>query len=137
MESIEEVLLQADDHMDKAVEFLQQELHGVRTGKASPSLVENVQVEYYGTATRLRDLAGISTPEPRLIVINPFDPSSIEAIEKAEEHNFGGRSLPLIEADEAARNLAPTEKDVGNTTAELAHGRIEISRRGLDVSGGR
>lgn len=83
MDTIEEVLLDAEDRMDKCVEFLQQELHGVRTGKASPSLVENVQVDYYGSMTRLRDLAGISTPEPRLIVINPFDPSSIDAIEKA------------------------------------------------------
>lgn len=83
MESVDEVLLEAESHMEKAVEFLQQELNGVRTGKASPNLVENVQVEYYGTVTRLRDLAGISTPEARLIVISPFDPTSIDAIEKA------------------------------------------------------
>ena len=83
MESVDEVLLEAEAHMEKAVDFLHQELVGVRTGKASPNLVENVQVEYYGSMTRLRDLAGISTPEARLIVISPFDPSSIDAIEKA------------------------------------------------------
>lgn len=83
MEDIDEILIEAETHMEKAVEFLQQELTGVRTGKASPSLVENIQVEYYGTMTRLRDLAGISTPEARLIVISPFDPSAIDAIEKA------------------------------------------------------
>lgn len=83
MESLDEILLEAESNMEKAVEFLQQEFTGVRTGKASPSLVENVQVEYYGTMTRLRDLAGISTPEARLIVISPFDPSAIDAIEKA------------------------------------------------------
>lgn len=82
MESPEEILLDTEERMEKAVEFLQEELGGLRTGKASPSLVDNVSVEYYGTATRLRDLAGISTPEPRLIVISPFDPTAIDAIEK-------------------------------------------------------
>jgi ribosome recycling factor len=83
MESLDDVLLEADDKMSKAVEFLKQELSGLRTGKASPSLVENIQVEYYGTQTRLRQLAGIATPEPRLIVINPYDPTSLQAVEKA------------------------------------------------------
>ena len=83
MESIDDVLLESDDKMTKAVEFLHKELGGLRTGKASPSLVENVQVEYYGAATRLREIANISTPEARLIVINPYDPTSLGAIEKA------------------------------------------------------
>ncbi|MEM7394172.1 MAG: ribosome recycling factor [Verrucomicrobiota bacterium] len=83
MESLDELLLDADDRMEKATQFLQQELSGVRTGKASPALVENIDVEYYGSKTRLRDLASISTPEARLIVINAFDPSSLDAIEKA------------------------------------------------------
>jgi ribosome recycling factor len=83
MENIDDVLLNAEEKMSKSVDFLQQEMGGLRTGKASPSLVENITVDYYGTATRLRDLAGISTPEPRLIVINAYDPSSLPAIEKA------------------------------------------------------
>lgn len=83
MESSMDVLMTAEEKMDKAVEFLHQELAGLRTGKASPSLGENITVDYYGTATRLRDIANISTPEPRLIVISPFDPSSLGAIEKA------------------------------------------------------
>jgi len=83
MESLDEILLDSEDKMSKAVEHLQQEFSGLRTGKASPSLVENLNVEYYGAATRLRELAAISTPESRLIVINPYDPSSLPAIEKA------------------------------------------------------
>lgn len=82
-ESADDVLLDADDKMDKAVEFLHKELSGLRTGKASPAMVENIQVEYYGTQTRLREIANISTPEPRLLVINPYDPTSLGAIEKA------------------------------------------------------
>ena len=80
---IDDVLLETEDKMDKAVLFLQQELSGLRTGKANPALVENITVDYYGTPTRLRDIANISTPEPRLIVINPFDPSSLGLIDKA------------------------------------------------------
>jgi len=83
MDTIDDILLESDDKMSKAVEFLQQKFNGLRTGKASPNIVENVQVEYYGTKTRLRELAGISTPESRLIVINAFDPTSLPAIEKA------------------------------------------------------
>ncbi len=80
---IDDVLLDSKDKMDKTVQFLQQEMTGLRTGKANPALVENITVDYYGTPTRLRDIANISTPEPRLIVINPFDPSSLGLIEKA------------------------------------------------------
>lgn len=83
MESVDDILLDAEDKMDKSFEFLQEQLQGIRTGKASPALVENVKAEYYGAPTRLREIAGISTPEPRLIVINAYDPTALPAIEKA------------------------------------------------------
>ncbi len=83
MESLDDVLLEADDKMTKCLQFLHQEFTGLRTGKASPSLVENIMVPYYGTPTRLREIAGISTPEARMIVINSYDPSALPAIEKA------------------------------------------------------
>lgn len=83
MEDLDTLLLDVEDKMSKAVDYLQSKFNGLRTGKASPSLVENITVEYYGAPTRLRDLAGISIPEPRLIVINAFDPSILPAIEKA------------------------------------------------------
>lgn len=83
MESLDDVLLEADDKMTKCLTFLHQEFSGLRTGKASPSLVENVMVPYYGTLTRLREIGGISTPEARMIVINSYDPTALPAIEKA------------------------------------------------------
>jgi len=83
MESIEEVLLDSDDKMEKSAAYLLEQFNGIRTGKASPALVENIEVPYYGTPTRLREIAGIATPEPRLIVINAFDPSALGDIEKA------------------------------------------------------
>ncbi|MGD9781468.1 MAG: ribosome recycling factor [Kiritimatiellia bacterium] len=82
-ESSDDVLLETDDKMEKALAHLQQGLSGLRTGKASPSLVDHITVECYGTQTRMNQMALISTPEPRLIVIKPYDPSSLPAIEKA------------------------------------------------------
>ena len=89
-DTIETALLEADDRMQKALDFLQTEFSGLRSGKASPALVEGIQVSYYGTPTRLKELSSISTPEPRLLVISPFDPSALGEIEKAIiEANIG------------------------------------------------
>lgn len=83
MESLDDVLLETEDKMTKALDFLRQQFSGLRTGKASTSLVENISVVYYGSAVRLREIAGIATPEARLIVINAYDPTALAAIEKA------------------------------------------------------
>ncbi len=83
METLDDVLLEADDKMNKSIEFLSQQFTGLRTGKASPALVENVVVSYYGANVKLREIANISAPEPRLLVINPYDPTSLQSIEKA------------------------------------------------------
>jgi ribosome recycling factor len=69
--------------MTKTVEFLQDELKGLRTGRASTGLVENLKVEYYGSPTPLKQVAALAAPEADMIVIKPFDPSSIGEIEKA------------------------------------------------------
>jgi ribosome recycling factor len=70
-------------HMVRAVQFLQNELRSVRTGRASTGLVENIMVDYYGNKTPLKQLATIATPEAAAIVIKPFDPASLKDIEKA------------------------------------------------------
>jgi len=77
--------LEVEESMQKAIEFMVQEFAGVRTGKASPALVENLDVEVssYGSQMKLKGLAVISTPEPRTIQISPFDPSTIKDIERA------------------------------------------------------
>jgi ribosome recycling factor len=69
--------------MEKAVEFLQNELRGIRTGRASPGLVENLRIDYYGSPTPLKQLATIAVPQVDMIVIKPFDPASLKDIEKA------------------------------------------------------
>ena len=83
MESLDDVYLDTEDRMEKSLTYLHEQLSGVRTGKASPALVENLKVQYYGTPTRLKELANINTPQPRLIVINPYDPTSLADIEKS------------------------------------------------------
>ncbi len=80
---IEDVLKETADRMKKSVEALENDLVNIRTGRASPALVERLQVEYYGTNVPLNQLSTISVPEPRLLVIRPFDPSSLPQIEKA------------------------------------------------------
>lgn len=77
------VLSEMDTRMKKSIDLVRSEFSSIRTGKASPALVENILVTYYGTPTKLRDLAGISTPDPKLIVVQPWDPSAIRDIEKA------------------------------------------------------
>ncbi len=69
--------------MEKAMAALGQELNGIRTGRANPSLIELLPIEYYGTQTPLQELAGISVPEVRSLLIRPYDPSSLKNIEKA------------------------------------------------------
>ena len=80
---IDETLADAEQRMGKAVEALQRELVNIRTGRASPGLVEQLRVDYYGTPTPLKQLATISVPEARLLTIQPWDKGSLEAIEKA------------------------------------------------------
>ena len=80
---IEDLLKETEERMSKAVTALQNDLMTIRTGRASPSLVERLPVEYYGALTPLNQLATISAPEPRLLTIRPWDASSLSAIEKA------------------------------------------------------
>jgi ribosome recycling factor len=80
---IEDALKETEDRMKKSVEALSNDLVNIRTGRASPALVERLQVEYYGTNVPLNQLSTISVPEPRLLVIRAFDPSSLPSIEKA------------------------------------------------------
>lgn len=80
---LKDVLNDAEERMEKAIEALQADLRTIRTGRASPALVERVQVDYYGTPTPIIQLAGITVPEPRLLVIRPWDRGTLAAIEKA------------------------------------------------------
>jgi len=79
----DEILKETRDRMAKAVSFLGDELKSVRTGRASPGLVEGIKVDYYGSSTPVKQLATIAIPEPRQIVIKPFDVTAVSEVEKA------------------------------------------------------
>ena len=88
--ALDDILLEAEEKMEKTEQVLVKEFAGVRTGKASASLVENIMVEVYGSNMRIRELAGITTPEPRTLSIQPWDANSLQAIEKAiQKSNLG------------------------------------------------
>src|SRR5690349_17023870 len=88
--ALDDFLLDAEDKMSKTEHVVVNEFTGVRTGKASPALVENILVEVYGAQMRVRELAGITTPEPRTLTIQPWDVNSLHPIEKAiQKSNLG------------------------------------------------
>ena len=119
----DEILFDCEERMDKAVEIMRKEMRGIRGGRATPGLVEGIRVEYYGSPTPLKQLATISAPDPRLIVIKPFDPSSLKEIEKAIQRadlgfapNNDGKllriSIPPL-SEERRKKLASLTKDKG------------------------
>src|SRR5207248_9143560 len=79
----DEILFDAEERMEKAVSIFKDDLRGLRTGRATPALVDGLRVEYYGSPTPLKQLAQISTPDPQQIVIKPFDPGVLKEIERA------------------------------------------------------
>ena len=80
---LDEIFQDAEDRMQKSVEHLRQEFATLRTGRATPALLEGVKVDYYGTSTPLNQIASITAPEPRLLVVQPWDKNAVKAIEKA------------------------------------------------------
>jgi ribosome recycling factor len=90
MAAIEDFLADAKRRMDKSIEATHHEFNSIRTGRASPALLDRVTIDYYGTQTPLKSLASISAPEPRLLVVQPFDPGAIKNIERAvQESDLG------------------------------------------------
>jgi ribosome recycling factor len=87
---IEDFISDATERMDKSVESTQEHFNSVRTGRATPALLDRITIDYYGTPTPLKNLATINAPEPRMLTIQPFDPTSIKLIEKTiQESDLG------------------------------------------------
>ncbi|MHC4414539.1 MAG: ribosome recycling factor [Planctomycetota bacterium] len=82
---VEQILVDCEERMDKSIEYYRRELRGIRTGRATTALVDYVKVLYYGSPTELRELAAVSVPDPTLLLVKPFDPSSHNEIIKAIE----------------------------------------------------
>src|SRR5437879_7329981 len=147
--SRDDILLEAEMSMEKSVDYLVHEFSGVRTGKASPALVENIDVQAYGSTMKLKQLALITTPESRLLVLQPFDAGTVQDIERALKESKIGITpavdgkiirLPIPElSEERRKELAKSLSKM----AEEARVRVRTNRRGaldetkkLKTSGG-
>jgi ribosome recycling factor len=118
---------EAEAHMKTALQTLEGELGGIRTGRASPALVERLHVEYYGSLTPLIQLASISVPESRSLVIRPFDATSLKAIERAIQASDLGLT-PNNDGKVIRLNLPPLTEERRRELVKLVHHRAEDSR---------
>ena len=126
-EEIKSLLKDAETRMHGAIQSLVDDLNGIRTGRASPALVEKLPVEYYGTPTPLQNLASISVPEPRTLTIKPFDAGSLKDIEKAIHVSELGLN-PNSDGKVIHLNLPPlTEERRRDLVKHMSH-RLEESR---------
>jgi len=124
---IKDILKEAEGRMKGAIQSLENDLAVIRTGRASPALVEKLSVDYYDSPTPLMQLASISVPEPRSLLIKPFDPSTVKTIEKAIlasdlglTPNNDGKSIRL--------NLPPLTEERRRDLVKVVNGRLEEGR---------
>lgn len=133
------ILNEAESAMDKAVDYLKKELSGIRTGRASPALVEYVKVDYYGSPTDLKSLAAVSTPEPTQLLIKPFDAGSVGEIRKAlEQSNLGlnpqvdGKvirvNVPALSGDRRKQLAAQAKKQGEDAKVTVRNARRDANK---------
>ena len=122
-----EILSAVDHKMARAVEAMERDLQGVRTGRASTGLVERIHVDYYGTQTALNQLAGISVPEPHQIVIQPWDRSVLTAIERAIIKSDIGVT-PTVDGAVVRLSFPPLTEERRRELVRLVHRRMEEAR---------
>lgn len=126
-EEIKDLLKDAETRMRGAIQSLADDLAGIRTGRASPALVERLPVDYYGTPTHLMQLASISVPEPRTIMIKPFDAASVKNIEKAIRASNLGLN-PNSDGKVIHLNLPPLDEERRRALVKQMHHRLEEAR---------
>lgn len=122
-----EIISAADHKMARAVEAMERDFQGIRTGRASTSLVERIHVDYYGTPTALNQLAGISVPEAHQIVIQPWDRSVLGAIEKAIQKSDIGL-MPNVDGTVVRLNIPPLTEERRKDLVKSVHKRMEEAR---------
>ncbi|MDP1545711.1 MAG: ribosome recycling factor [Anaerolineales bacterium] len=126
-DEIKDLLKDAESRMKGAIQSLTDDLNGIRTGRASPALVEKMPVEYYGTPTPLMNMASISVPEPRTLTIKPFDASSIKDIEKAIRTSDLGLN-PNSDGKVIHLNLPPLNEERRRELVKHMNHRLEEAR---------
>jgi ribosome recycling factor len=124
---IRELALDAEKRMRSAIQSLEDDLAGIRTGRASPTLIERMSVEYYGSPVPLIQLATISVPEPRQLMIKPFDMGSIKDIEKSILASDLGLT-PMNDGKVIRLNLPPLNEERRHELVKFVHARLEEAR---------
>ena len=124
---IKDLLKDCESHMQKSIHALTEELTTIRTGRANPALVEKLHIEYYGSPTPLMQLASISVPEPRTLMIKPFDKTTLKAVEKAILASDLGLT-PNNDGLVIRLNLPPLTEDRRRELVKRVHHRLEEAR---------
>jgi ribosome recycling factor len=124
---IKDILKDAENRMKGAISSLEEDLGGIRTGRANPGLIEKLPVEYYGMETPLLQLASISVPEARALMIRPFDPTTLKAIEKAILASELGLT-PNNDGKVIRLNLPALTEERRHELVKLVHARLEETR---------
>ncbi len=136
---VDDILFDCEEHMEKATEHLKNELRGIRTGRATPALVEHLKVDYYGTPTDLRSIAAISVPEATQLLIKPFSPGDVKAIERAiSDSNIGltphsdGKQirlmLPSLSQERRLQLVGQCKKLAEDTKISLRNSRRDANK---------
>ena len=123
-----EIIDKIRPELDKVITFLNRELAKIRTGKATPSLVEDIEVECFGQKFPLKQLAAISTPELRQILIQPWDKSYLEPIEKALQQSTIGTS-PIVDKDLVRLSLPPLTEEYRKNLLKILSEKMEEARK--------
>jgi len=124
---LKEIYKDAEDRMKGAIQSLEEDLAGIRTGRAHPALIEKLPVEYYGVPTPLIQLASISVPEPRLLLIRPFDASTLRAIERGILASDLGLT-PNNDGKAIRLSLPPLTEERRRELVKVVHNRVEEGR---------
>lgn len=125
--TVETALKDAAEKMDKAIVVLKEELSGVRTGRATPALLSRLTMDYYGTQVPIQQMASFSVPEPRTLVIQPFDKSAIGAIEKAVMQSDIGIT-PSNDGNVIRLSFPPLTEERRKELIKVVHHRAEEGR---------
>lgn len=124
---VNEILRDAEERMDKAIESLEQDFRTLRTGRASPALLDRVRVDYYGSPTPVNQLASIGAPEARLLVIKPFDPNTLSDIERAI-YESDLNLTPNNDGKVIRLNLPTLTEERRHELVRTVHSRLEEAR---------
>ncbi len=127
MSLYKEIMKDAEERMKKAIEMLEYDLQGIRTGRASPALLERLEVEYYGALTPLNQIAAITAPDPHLLAVRPWDFNALKAIEKAIlKSNLG--LTPTDDGKIIRIAIPPLTEERRRELAKLVHARMEEAK---------